>query len=111
MIAILKEWASTFITLAAAISVMIGAMAYFAKASELQALREEVVLTQVRLDQKIVSDNVISTRNQIILLEERNIQYGPDCSKWPDERDRKQYKELKADYEELLEQKKQMKKK
>lgn len=111
MMAKLKEYLSTVVILASAIAVATGALAYFAKASELQELRDEVVLTQVRLDQKIVGDQAFITQQQLWALEEKNTKYGSDCTKWPDDRDRKQYKELKAQHEDLVEQKKAMMKK
>lgn len=111
MLAKIKEYLSTIVILASAVAVAMGGLAYFAKASELQDLRDEVVLTQVRLDQKIVSDQAYETQKQIWALEEKNTQYGSDCTRWPDERDRKQYKELKVQHGELVEQKKAMIKK
>jgi hypothetical protein len=97
----LKEYLTTVVLLASTAGVVLGGLAYFAKASELEALREEVVLTQVRLDQKIVGDQAFIVRQQMYTLEERNIKYGSDCAQWPDERDRKQYKELRVEQEEL----------
>jgi hypothetical protein len=107
----LRENFQTIIAFAAVVGLIVSSMAYFAKASELDALREEVVLTQVRLDQKIVSDQAYETQKQIWALEEKNTKYGADCTRWPDERDRKQYKELRAQHDELVEQKKAMIKK
>jgi hypothetical protein len=107
----LKENLQVIIAFAAVVGLVISSMAYFAKASELEALREEVVLTQVRLDQKIVSDQAYETQKQIWAIEERNAKHGADCTRWPDERDRRQYKELKAQSEMLNEKQKAMMKK
>jgi hypothetical protein len=83
------------------VGMVLGAMAYFATAEDLQ-------FVQQRLDQKIVADQQFTVQQQIWNLEERNLKYGPECSKWPDERDRKQYKELKAQVEMLNEKQKKM---
>jgi hypothetical protein len=107
----LRENLQLIITLATVIGIVITSTAYFAKASELKALKEELILTQIRLDQKIVSDQAYETQKQIWALEEKNTKYGSDCTRWPDERDRKAYKELKAEHQELVEQKKVMMKK
>jgi hypothetical protein len=44
-------------------------------------------------------------------IEERNAKHGADCAKWPDERDRRQYKELKAQAEMLQDRQKAVMKK
>jgi len=90
----LKDYFGLIIAFAATIGIVLGAVNYFAKASDVE-------LVQLRLEQKIVSDQQFSVQQQIWNLEDRNRQYGTDCSKWPDERDRRQYKELKAQYDQL----------
>jgi hypothetical protein len=97
----LKEYLSTIVLVIAVAGGVSGSLAYFAKASELEALRSEVVLTQTRLDQKIVGDQLYETQKAIWALEERNVRHTSDCSQWPDARDREQYKKLKAQLEEL----------
>ena len=90
----LKDYLGVIVTFAAVVGIVCGAMSYFAKASELE-------LVQLRLEQKIVSDQVFDIQKQTWALEERNRQYGGDCSRWPDERDREQYRKLKAQLLEL----------
>jgi len=85
---------STIITFAAVVGIVFGAINYFATAADLQ-------LVQLRLDQKIVSDQLFDVQRQVWALEERNIPHGSDCTSWPDPRDREQYKKLKVNLEEL----------
>jgi len=100
----LKDYLGLIIAFAGVVGIVLGALSYFATAEDLQ-------LVQVRLEQKIVADQQFSVQQQIWALEERNLKHGADCSKWPDERDRKQYKELRAQYEMLNEKSKAMMKK
>jgi hypothetical protein len=100
----LKDYLGLIIAFAGVVGIVLGALSYFATAEDLQ-------LVQVRLEQKIVADQQFSVQQQIWALEERNLKHGADCSKWPDDRDRKQYKELKAQYEMLNEKSKAMMKK
>lgn len=74
--------------------IIFGGLAYFAKAEDLR-------FVQLRLDQKIVSDQLYDTQKQAWDLEERNRDYGPECSKWPDKRDRERYKVLRVQLEKL----------
>lgn len=97
----LKEYLGTIITFAAVVGLVLGALSYFATAEELQ-------LVQLRLEQKIVADQQFTVQQQIWNLEERNAKSGSDCTRWPDERDRRQYKELKAQVEMLNEKQKAM---
>jgi len=107
----LKDYLGLIIAFVAVIGAISGGLAYFAKASELKEVRVELAQTNVRLDQKIVSDQAYDTQKQMWALEEKNTKFGADCTAWPDERDRKQYKELKAQHQELVDQKKAMMKK
>ena len=90
---ILREYLGTIISCATVIAMVAGGLTYLAKAADLE-------LVQLRLDQKIVSDQIYDTDKQIWALEERNRAY-PDCRQWPDERDREQYRKLRAQREEL----------
>ena len=96
----IREYLGTIIALATVAGLLAGGMAYFAKASELKEVKEEVVLTQLRLDQKIVSDQAFDVQKQVWALEERNRTY-PDCREWPDDRDREQYRKLKVQLDDL----------
>jgi hypothetical protein len=100
----LKDYFGLIIAFAGVVGIVLGALSYFATAEDLQ-------LVQTRLEQKIVADQQFTVQQQIWALEERNLKHGADCSHWPDERDRKQYKELKAQYEMLNEKQKAMMKK
>jgi hypothetical protein len=70
-----------------------GGMNYFARAADLQ-------LVELRLDQKIMSDQIINTKRQMWQLEERN-KSCKEINEW-DDRDRKQYKELDMDLQMLM---------
>jgi hypothetical protein len=89
----LKEYLGLIVALAAVIGIVSGGLAYFAKAADLE-------LVQLRLDQKIVADQMYDTQKQVWALEDRNRAYA-DCRQWPDERDREQYRVLKMRLDEL----------
>ncbi len=90
----IKECLATIIAFATVVAMVVGALSYFATASDLQLL-------EVRLDQKIISDQYFDTQRQIWMIEDRNRMYGPDPSFWPDERDVERYRELKLQLYEL----------
>jgi hypothetical protein len=90
----MKSILEPIIALAAVIGIVVGGMAYFARASELK-------MVEMRLDQKIVGDQLYETQKAVRDLEERNLKNTSDCSKWPDARDRESYKKLKVQEEEL----------
>lgn len=99
-----KDYLGLIVAGVAVASIVIGGLQYFAKASDLK-------MVQLRLDQKIVSDKMFDLKKRTWALEDRNSQYGSDCSRWPDERDRKDYRELKDQLEMLkLKEEKLMKK-
>jgi len=75
-------------------AIIVGGLAYFAKAEDLR-------LVQLRLDQKIVSDQLYTTQQQVWELEERNRDYGIEPYKWPDKRDRDRYKTLRLQLDKL----------
>jgi len=100
----MKAILEPIIAVGVVVGLVLGALSFFATA-------EEVQLVQLRLDQKIVSDQQFTVQQQIWNLEERNQKYGADCTRWPEERDRRQYKELKAQHELLTDKQKAMMKK
>lgn len=100
----LKDYFGLIIAFAATIGIVLGAVNYFAKASDVE-------LVQLRLEQKIVADQAYDAQKQIWALEERNKDFGSDCSRWPDARDREQYRKLKNDLTDLQKQKDSLKKK
>jgi hypothetical protein len=70
------------------VALVVGALSYFATASD-------VHLLQIRLDQKIISDQLFDTQRQIWMIEDRNRDHGIDPSQWPDNRDIERHRELK----------------
>jgi hypothetical protein len=95
-----KEIAGCIIAFAAVCGLVLGAITYFAKAEELEEVREAVRLVDTRLEQKIVMDQYFDVQKRKWALEERNKNF-PEVRLWPDERDRKQYKELDCQEQEL----------
>ena len=73
------------------IGMIVGALNYLAKASELQ-------LVEMRLDQKIVSDQIFQLQERIWQLEDRN--YGL-CSTWTNKEDKNTYRKLQEKIEML----------
>lgn len=70
-----------------------GGLNYFAKAEDLR-------LVEVRLEQKIMSDQIFDVKRQMWQLEERN-KGCKGINEW-EERDRKQYKELDLNLQMLM---------
>lgn len=77
-----KELVEYIIALMALVSMIFGANAYLAKASDLE-------LTQMRLDQKIISDAIRDTDNRRYQLLDRNNNVA-DCNQIKNERDREE---------------------
>ena len=73
------------------IGMIVGALNYLAKASDLQ-------MVEMRLDQKIVGDQVFQLQERIWQLEDRN--YGP-CSSWVNSEDKNTYRKLQEKIEML----------
>lgn len=101
MITKLREYFGFIIAAAAVVGIVSGGMAYFAKASELEELRVEVRLTQVRLEQKVVSDQIYDLQKRVHMIEDRNRAFGADCRSWPDQRERDEYRVLQMQLDEL----------
>lgn len=89
----LKDHLQTIIALAAVVGIVLGALAYFATAEDLR-------MVELRLDQKIVTDQMIDAKRQMWQLEDRNKDKGRDCLQWPD-RDRDEYRKLQEQVEQL----------
>jgi hypothetical protein len=68
------------------VSMIIGGITYLAKASDLK-------MVEMRLDQKIVSDQVQQMQTRVWLLEDRN--KGKPCSDWQSEDEKTEYRKLK----------------
>lgn len=96
----LKDYLQTIIALAAVIALVLGALSYFATAQDLQ-------LVEMRLDQKIVTDQMLDLKRQKWQLEDRNREKGPNCINWePKERD--EYRRLQDQLEQLQERAKKL---
>lgn len=92
----LKNWQTgiaIILSLASVAGLVFGFTTYFASASELR-------LTQLRLDQKIVTDQVMDVQKRMWALEEKNKEF-PDVRVWPASKERQEYKELECQLEEL----------
>ena len=75
------------------VSASAGALTYFATASD-------VKLVAMRLDQKILADQINQIRQMMFALEDRN--GGSDEAKWYNDYDRQQYRALKIQLEQLI---------
>jgi hypothetical protein len=104
IIAKAKDYLGLIVAGVAVASIIIGGLQYFAKASDLK-------MVQLRLDQKIVFDQVMDVQKRIWTLEDRNREYGENCLSWPDDRDRVEYRELIDRLERLREREKALEKK
>jgi predicted nucleic acid-binding Zn-ribbon protein len=87
-----KDYLSVIIAFAAVVGLVLGAINYFAKAEDLQ-------LVELRLDQKIMSDQVMQIQQRIWQLEDRY--KGRPCSEWSDQADRDEYRKLQMRVDEL----------
>jgi len=74
------------------IGMILGGINYFAKANDLK-------LVELRLDQKIVSDQVTQIQRRMWLLEDRH--GGIDCYKWKSRSDRDEYRRLRDHVQKL----------
>jgi len=79
-----KEIIEMVIAVFVIIGMVVGALNYLAKAEDLQ-------LVEMRLDQKIISDQIMQLQQQTRWLENQN--YGP-CINWPNKRDKDEYQKL-----------------
>lgn len=86
-----KDIIQLAIGIVAILSILLGAMNYFAKADDLK-------LVELRLDQKIVSDQIQQTQQRMWMLEDRN--QGKACATWP-ERDKAEYRDLQLRVDDL----------
>lgn len=93
----IKDIIQGIIAVGVLIGMIFGGISYFAKAEDLK-------LVELRLEQKIVNDQMIQIKQKLWQLEDRN--KGMDCTKWKDEKDRKEYRELNETLENLRKQQK-----
>ena len=87
-----KDIIQLAIGIVAILSILLGAMNYFAKADDLK-------LVELRLDQKIVSDRIQQTQQRIWQLEDRH--GGKPCGEWSTPTDRDEYRKLKEEVERM----------
>ena len=73
------------------VGMIVGGLNYLAKAEDLQ-------LVEMRLDQKIVSDQIMQLQEQARWLENKN--YGP-CVNWTNKRNKDEYQKLQEQIEML----------
>lgn len=91
-----KDTIQTFIAICVLFGIVFGAISYFATAEDL----EQVAM---RLDQKIVNDQIMAIQQRIWQLEDR-YPGQPNCSTWrgpTSDRDRQEYRRLKMELEKL----------
>ncbi len=81
------------IALGVLVSMVVGGLAYFAKADDLR-------LVEMRLEQKVVSDAIMQVSQRIWQLEDRHRAEGA-CVNWTDQRDKQEYRQLQLQLEQL----------
>ena len=91
-----KDILQTIISVCVLFGIVFGAISYFAKAEDLDQLA-------MRLEQKIVNDQIMAIQQRIWQLEDR-YPGQPNCSTWRGptaDRDRQEYRRLKMQLEQL----------
>lgn len=91
----LKDCLGIIIAGAAVVGLVSGGLSYFAKADDLR-------MVELRLDQKIVSDQVSQIQVRIWQLEDRN--QGRPCTEWKSPDEKQEYRALQIKLEELKKQ-------
>ena len=87
----IKEICQGLIAICILGGLILGAVTYFARASDLQ-------LVEMRLDQKIIGDQIMQTKQRIWALEDRNA--GPP-NEWKEIRDKDEHRALSQELEYL----------
>lgn len=87
----MKNYLQTIVSICVLTGMVVGGVNYFAKADELQ-------LVSMRLDQKIISDQIDQIQRRLWQLEDRH--KGTDYRGWPTD-DRNEYRRLKEQAERL----------
>lgn len=82
--------------------IVVGGLAFFAKADDLK-------MVEMRLDQKIVSDQIQQIQTRIWTLEDRN--QGKPCSDWKNQDEKTEYRKLSDQLKQLDEKQKNLMKK
>jgi hypothetical protein len=88
-----KEIIEIIVGLGIIIGMVIGTTTYFATAKDLK-------LVDMRLEQKIVNDNIRDTQQLMWQIENR-YPGQPDCTTWSNPADRDQYRRYQQQLEEL----------
>ena len=86
-----KDLIQTAIAICTLIAITLGGMAYFAKADDLK-------LVELRLDQKIVNDQIMQLQNRLWQLEDRHD--GAKCDQWP-QSVKEEHRKLRAEIDDL----------
>ncbi len=89
----MKEWLGVLISFCIIVGMVVAAISYFASAKDLH-------FVQIQLDQKIVTDSILQTKQKMWQLEDRN-KRSTNSEVWSDDRDKKDYRELQQDLEML----------
>lgn len=87
-----KEIIETVIGIGVLVGLIVGGLTYFATAKDL-------TLTQIILRSKIVGDQVIDLSRQMWFLEDKY--KGAPCPTWSNDKDRKDYRRLELQVEQL----------
>ena len=86
-----KEIIEMVIAVFVIVGMVVGALNYLAKASDLQ-------LVEMRLDQKIMSDQIMQLQQRIWQLQDRN--YG-SCTSWTNQEDKDEYRKIQEEIDTL----------
>lgn len=86
-----KDLIQTAIAVCTLIAIVLGGMAYFAKADDLR-------MVELRLDQKITNDQIMQLQNRLWQLEDRHD--AKKCDEWP-QSVKEEHRKLKAEIDDL----------
>jgi len=81
------------------VGLVLGSLNYFARA-------EQLVLDEMRLDQKIVADQVNQIQGRVWQLEDRN--KGKPCADWQTQDEKDEYRKLQEQLKQLQERQKKL---
>ncbi len=93
----MKEIIQGVIAVGILLGMIMGGISYFATASDLK-------LVELRLEQKIVNDQVMQLKQRMWQLEDRN--KSKEYINWKDERDKQEYRMLENTLQDLQKQQK-----
>jgi len=93
----MKEIIQGVIAVGVLLGMIMGGISYFATASDLK-------FVELRLEQKIVNDQIIQLKQRMWQLEDRN--KSKEYIKWKDDKDKQEYRILENTLEDLQKQQK-----